>query len=168
MGQEMRINLSYRSVFHIKRKEYFCFYLKSEEPLKNLKPAASLGPELCIFVMDFLKIYLVTQSTFKLVISKEGAYLKKKHILRHVSLRMFSAVLLFMSSPVMQAASCCVQDYRNRVEWCLAQEPGPPQLLFFCPPASSIQTITRNQLDFRQTVSRQFKTGPFNASKRRK
>jgi hypothetical protein len=90
-ADKMRINLSYRSTFRIKRKEYFCFYLKSEEPLKNLKPAASLGLELSIFVMDFFKIYSVTQSIFKLVISKEVPTFQ--HILRHVSLRMFADVL---------------------------------------------------------------------------
>jgi hypothetical protein len=45
-----------------------------------------------------------------------------------------------------------VQDYRNRVWWCVAQEPGPPPLIPRFRPAYTYQALTRDQLGFLQMV----------------
>jgi hypothetical protein len=50
-----------------------------------------------------------------------------------------------------------VQDYRNRVWWCVAQEPGPPPLIPRFRPAHTYQAVTRDQLGFLQMVRRTLK-----------
>ncbi len=53
----MRINLSYRHTIRINASNLYSLYVKSEELLKIVKPAAArlyLGPELSIFVQLFV------------------------------------------------------------------------------------------------------------------